>query len=87
MRDQALLTEDPERLTQSIARNIEFLRQRGFGQPLTGAQLSSDETVSEPVDQGRVVIHLSILLKQHPELPSVRRQSDDEKCDPPMYVC
>ena len=46
MRDQALLTEDPERLTQSIARNIEFLRQRGFGQPLTGAQLSSDEAVS-----------------------------------------
>ena len=86
MRDQALLTEDPERLTQSIARNIKFLRQRGFGQPLTGAQLSSDEAVSEPIDQGRIVIHLSILLKQHPELPSVRRQTTTKSVTP-IYVC
>ena len=86
MRDQALLTEHPERLTQSIARNIEFLRQRGFGEPLTGAQLSSDEAVSEPVDQGRIVIHLSILLKQHTELPSVSRQRDEESVTP-VYVC
>ncbi len=62
MVDEPLLPEHPERLARRVPGDVELLRQRRLGQPGAGTELTGDEAIGEPIDQGGFVIHISILV-------------------------